>query len=123
MVSFLTLNVNSLQDTNKRIGLLQWLSHLTLDFVSLQETHALSTEECVTWFSSFGYLCLVSPGSVHSRGSVILYRPCYALTKFQIDPDGCFVLAEFKFHEISSGVVCLYAPNRNPDHDDFFCLL
>ena len=75
------------------------------------------------WFSSFGYLCLVSPGSVHSRGFVILYRPCYALSKYQIDADGCFVSAEFKFHEISFCVTCLYAPNRNPDRDDFFCLL
>lgn len=119
-MSFLTLNVNGLRDTNKRAGLLQWLSHLSLDFVCLQETHVVSTDECSGWFSSFGYLCLASPGSVHSRGSVILYRPRFALDKFQIDAEGRFVMADFKFHEISFRIVCLYAPNRNPDRDDFF---
>lgn len=96
-MSFLTLNVNGLRDTNKRAGLLQWLSHLSLDFVCLQETHVVSTDECSGWFSSFGYLCLASPGSVHSRGSVILYRPRFALDKFQIDAEGRFVMADFKF--------------------------
>lgn len=67
-MSFLTLNVNGLRDTNKRAGLLQWLSHLSLDFVCLQETHVVSTDDCSRWFSSFGYLCLASPDSVHSRG-------------------------------------------------------
>ena len=69
-MTFLTLNVNGLRDTNKHAGLLQWLSHLALDFVCLQETHIVSADECNRWFSSFGYLCLASPGSVHSRGSV-----------------------------------------------------
>ena len=120
MASFLTLNVNGLQDTNKRAGLLQWLSHFSLDFVCLQETHVVSADECRRWFSSSGYLCLASPGSPHSRGSVILYKPCYILDKFQIDADGQFVLAKFKFHEIVFCVVCLYAPNRNPERDDLF---
>ena len=29
-------------------------------------------------------------------------------------------MAEFKYHGILFRVVCLYAPNRNPAHDDFF---
>ena len=69
-MSFLTLNVNGLRDANKRAGLLQWLSHLALDFVCLQETHVISSDECNSWFSPFGFLCVASPGSVHSRGSV-----------------------------------------------------
>ena len=120
MASFLSLNVNGLRDANKRAGLLQWLSHLSLDFVCLQEAHVLSPEECNSWFSSFGFLSLASPGSVHSRGCVILYRPRFSLNNFQIDADGRFVLADFKFREIAFRVVCLYAPNRNPDRDDFF---
>ena len=86
----------------------------------LQETHVTSPEECNSWFSPFGFLCLASPGSVHSRGSVLLYRPRFDLDSFQIDADGRFVMAGFKFHGISFRVVCLYAPNRNPDRNDFF---
>ena len=29
-------------------------------------------------------------------------------------------MADFKFHEIVFRIVCVYAPNRNPDRDDFF---
>ena len=53
-------------------------------------------------------------------GSVVLYRPRFALVKSLIDPEGCFVMADFKFHEIAFRVVCLCAPNRNPARDDFF---
>lgn len=120
MVAFLSLNVNGLRDVNKRIGLLQWLSHLSLDFVCLQETHILSVAEGKIWFSAYGFSCLVSPGTAHSCGSVILYRPRYTLDKFQIDAGGRFVMADFKHHEIAFRIACLYAPNRNPDRDDFF---
>lgn len=77
--SFITLNVNGLRDPNKRMALLQWLSHLSLDFVCLQETHVLSAVECTNWFSSYGYSTVTSPGSNHLCGSVILYRPRYSL--------------------------------------------
>ena len=82
-MSFLLLNVNGLWDANKHAGLLQWLSHLLLDFVCLEETPILSADECNTWFSSFSFLSLASPGSAHSCGSVILYRSCYFLVHFQ----------------------------------------
>lgn len=62
----------------------------------------------------------MSPGSAHSCGSVILYRPRYDLDKFQIDAAGRFVMADFKYHEVAFRIVCLYALNRNPDRDDFF---
>ena len=120
MASFLTLNVNGLRDTNKRLALLQWLSHLSLDFVCLQETHVLSPAECNTWFSSFGYLSLASPGASHSCGSVILYRPRFSLTNSWIEDDGRFLMAEFKHNDSIFRLVCLYAPNRNPDRDEFF---
>ena len=120
MAAFLSLNVNGLRDPNKRVGLLQWLSHLSLDFVCLQETHILHVDEGKVWFSSYGFSCLVSPGTAHSCGSVILYRARYDLVKFQIDAAGRFVMAHFKYHGIVFRIVCLYAPNRNPDRNDFF---
>lgn len=119
MVAFLFLNVNGLRDINKHVGLLQWLSHLSLEFVCLQETHILSADEGKICFSAYAFSCLVSPGTAHSCGSVILYRPRYTLDKFQIDAGGRFVMADFKYHEIAFRIVCLYAPNRNPS-DDFF---
>ena len=101
------------------MSILQWLSHLSLDIVCLQETHITSPNECSAWFSSYGYMS-VSPGTNHSCGVVVLYRPCYYVTKTWIEPGGRFVMLEFSHHNVVFRVACLYAPNRNPARDDFF---
>lgn len=120
MASFLTINVNGLRDHNKRLSFLQWLSHLAVDFVCLQETRVSSCSECDAWFSSYGFLTVASPGSAHSCGSVILYRPVFVLSKATFDNEGRFVLAHFERNGVTFGVVSLYAPNRNPGRNDFF---
>ena len=100
------------------MSFLQWLSHLSADIVCLQETHVSSCAEADSWFSSYGFLALSSPGSVHSCGSVILYRASFVLVKSFCDKAGRFVMAHFKRDDLIFGVVCLYAPNRNPDRDE-----
>ena len=49
-----------------------------------------------------------------------LYWPHYYLVKSWIEPGGQFVMLEFKYHDVTFRVACLYAPNRNPARDDFF---
>ena len=66
MASFLTINVNGLRDHNKRLSFLHWLSHLAVDFVCLQETHVSSCSECDSWFSSYGFPVVSSPGTTRS---------------------------------------------------------
>ena len=102
------------------MSLLQWLSYLSLDFVAVQETHALSCVEATSWFSCYGYCAASSPGSAHSSGVAIPYRLKYSLTKSVFDKTGRFALAEFSFDGVSFRLVCLYASNRNLDRDDFF---
>ena len=118
--NFITLNVNGLRDPNKRMALLQSLGHLSVHIACLQETHCTSSREAQQWFSSYGFSSIVSPGSVHSCGSVILYRPSFTLTNSWTDEEGRFAMAEFKKHEVTFRVACVYAPNRNPARDDFF---
>ena len=120
MASFLTLNTNGFRDAKKRMALLHWLGHLSLDFVCLQETHVTSSAECISWFSSYGVLCVVSPGSSQTCGSVILYRSRYSLLNSWTDSEERFVLAEFLDRHVTFRVACIYAPNRNPDRDTFF---
>ena len=74
MFTFITLNDNGLREPNKRMSFLQWLSHLSVDIVCLQETHVSSCHEGDSWFSSYGFYVVSSPGSIHSCGSVILNR-------------------------------------------------
>lgn len=118
--NLVTLNVNGLCDPNKQMTFLQWLSHLSADFVCLQETHVVSCDECSSWFFPLGYSSVSSPGVSHSCGTVLLFRSKYFLTKTVTDSNGRFVLAEFKFNELTFRVASLYAPNRNPARSDFF---
>ena len=72
-----------------------------------------------------GFLLTVSclffpPGSSHSCGSVILFRPKYSLLNSCTDLEGRFVLAEFQDRDVIFRVVCVYAPNWNPERDTFF---
>ena len=115
-----TLNANCLRDLNKRMGVLQWLSHFSLDVVCLQETHVLSVEECRSWFSCYGYLVAASCGINHSCGTVILYRPVFSLVSSSVDSVGRFAQCEFLFRDTKFRAESLYAPNVNPHRDDFF---
>ena len=123
MFILVTVNANGLRAHNKLMSFLQWLSHLSADFVYLQETHVSSCTEAVSWFSSYGFLALTSPWSLHLCGSVLHYRPTFILAKSSTDRNGHFVLAHFTRDDLIFGVVCLYAPNRNPDRNAFldFC--
>ena len=80
----------------------------------------MSCAEADSWFSPHGFLALSSPGSVHSCGSVILYQSTFILVKSSYDRQGRFVLAHFMKDHLTFKVVCLYAPNRNPDRNEFF---
>ena len=66
-LTVISVNVNGLRDGDKRLGFLQWLSHLSPSVVCLQETHAVSNDDLLSWFSRFGYLCAGSFGTNHSQ--------------------------------------------------------
>jgi len=122
-LTFVTLNINGLRDANKRAGFLQWLSHLSASFVCLQETHVSSCAEAESWFSSYGFQVVSSPGSIHSCGTVVLYRPIFHLLNVWNDAEGRLVLCELSFREQTFRVCSVYAPNRNPNLDDIFLIL
>ena len=121
-LSILSLNCNGIRDQSKRAGLIQWLRSLpvVVDVVCLQETHCASPAESTSWFASSGFLSCVSPGSHHSCGCVILYRPTLSLVDSWSDAAGRLLQCAFSFHDKSFRVCCLYAPNRNPGRDLFF---
>ena len=119
MVRFLTLNVNGLRDVNKRMSLLQWLSHSSTDFVCLQGVHATSCAEASSWFAPYGFLVVSAPGNPHSGGSVILYRSNVVLSNSWVSANGRFLMAEFVLRKVRFRVACIYAPNRNPERNDF----
>ena len=119
-LTFVTLNVNGLHDANKRASLLQWLSHFSASFVCLQEVHISSCLEAENWFSSYSFQVVSSPGSSHSCGTVVLYRPIFHLCNVWNDTEGRLVLYEFSFRDQTFRVCFIYAPNHSSDREDFF---
>ena len=81
VLSILSLHCNGIRDQSKRSGLLQWLRFLpvSVDIVCLQETHCVSVAECSSWFRSSGFDSVVSGGSTHSCGCIVLFRPTVSL--------------------------------------------
>ena len=98
-LSIVTLNANGLRDQSKRAGLLQWFRSLTVvpDIVCLQECHCSSDLECQTWFRASSYLCALAAGSTHARGCIILFRPTLSLVQSWSEPEGRFLMCEFRF--------------------------
>lgn len=120
-LSILSLNCNGLRDQSKRHGLVHWLRSIpvSVDVVCLQETHCLSVAECSLWFRSSGFLSALSPGSSHSCGCIILFRPSLSLLNSWSDSAGRFLQCEFSFQDKTFRVCSIYCPNRNPDRDLF----
>ena len=120
-LSILSLNCNGIRDQSKRSGLTQWLRSLPVivDIVCLQETHCVSSADCSLWFSSSGFASCISPGSNHSRGCIVLYRPSLSFVNSWSDDDGRLVQCEFSVRDKLFRVCCLYAPNRNTERGQF----
>ena len=120
-LSILSLNCNGIRDQSKRCGLLQWLRSLpvSVDIVCLQETHCVSVAECSLWFRSSGFDSVVSGGSPHSCGCIVLFRPTVSLVNSWCDSDGRFLQCEFSYSAKLFRVCCIYGPNRNPARDLF----
>ena len=116
-MNFLSLNVCGIRDANKRMSLMQCLSHRRLDIVCLQETHAVSASESSAWFSAYGFLTVSAVGSARARGLAILYRP--HLNRSWVELCGRFSMAEFMNGNFLFRVVCIYAPNSNPERNYF----
>ena len=80
----------------------------------IQETHVTDAAEAISWFSSSCFLTVTAPGTAHSRGQVLLYRPSFSFVNSWVELEGRFLMAEFSrrgsFFRISS----VYAPNRTP---------
>ena len=118
--TLVTLNCNGLWETVKRLGLLQWLSHLSADVVCLQEAHVLSEDEGRTWFSSHGFLSVCAQGSSFSCGTVVIYRSPVTLAASVTDAAGRLVVCTFAQQQTTLRVFSVYALNRVRERGVFF---
>ncbi|CAB4039631.1 Hypothetical predicted protein, partial [Paramuricea clavata] len=125
-VSILTLNVRA---PNNRSTLFSWLNCIKADIICPQETHSTSADEFASWVRSESdngnnlqcYSVVSSPGSAHSSGVAILYKPLKLATSFT-DDVGRFMIAQLLASSDSSPfqVVNVYGPNRRQPGEHFF---
>ena len=118
--TLVTLNCNGLRDAAKRLGLLQWLSHLLADVVCLEEAHVLSEDEGQTWFSSHGFSSVCAPGSSFSCGTIVIYRSSVTLAASVTDAAGRLVVCTFVQQQTTFRVFSVYAPNSVRERGGFF---
>ena len=83
----------------------------------------LSQEEASLRFSSASFAVASSPGSNRSCGIIMLARPSCLLVNSWSDQDGRFLMCEFSCRSKMFRVATVYAPNRNPECNEFFDLV
>lgn len=76
-----SININGVRSSDKRLGFLQWLRSLSdsVHLVFVQETHCSSESECASWFRNSGFSYVGSFFSSRSCGTLILCRPSLTL--------------------------------------------
>ncbi len=130
-LSFLSLNCQCLRDISKRSAFFSWLACVKVDIICLQETHSTSSDEFLSWVSSqsdsgsnpLTYSVVSSPGTSHSRGVAILFRPCLRVDQHYSAADGCLQVVQFSSTDRDSSsfqLFNLYGPNRKVEGEAFF---
>ena len=129
MFELITLNVQGLRSLSNRQTLISWVNCFGPDIICLQETHSTSEKEFADWFSTFNnnidnskykYKCISSPGTAHSSGVGILFKPSLSLINQQRDEVGRLIVAEFARDNFNFQVGCLYGPNNKESGAEFF---
>ena len=73
------------------------------------------------WFSSSGFLAITAPGTAHSRGQVLLYRPSFSFVNSWVELEGCYLMAEFSRRDSVFRIASVYTPH--PERGDLFYIL
>ena len=79
----------------------------------------MSRSLCQFWFRSSGFLSCVSPGSNRSCGCIVWFRAYLSLVTCWSDSEVRLLQCEFQLPGVRFRVITLYAPNRNPQRNDF----
>ena len=87
----------------------------------IQETHAPSHSSIQNWFRNSGFYVASSSVSNKRCGTAILVRDVCSITQVKRDDKGRFLQVEVDIDGQKLRFVSLYAPNRNPARNTFFC--
>mgnify|MGYP002259937745 CR=1 FL=1 len=79
----------------------------------------MSRSLCQFWFRSSGFLSCVSPGSNRSCRCIVQFRTSLCLVTSWSDSEVRPLQCEFQLPGVRFQVITLYAPNQNPQRNDF----
>ena len=68
----------------------------------------------------FWFLTVTTPGAAYSRDQVLLCRPSFSFVNSWVKLEGPFLMAELSMRDSVFRIASVYAPNRNPERDEFF---
>ena len=119
-----TLNINGLQNNQKRKATFNWLKSLNFDVIYLQETHCHTRKDVKKWSHEWGpgKNSIWSTGSSNSKGVAVLFKPHidYNVKNCVIDTNGRYILFELIFNEEIYKFVNIYSPNDCYERVNFF---
>ena len=115
----LSANCQGLQNREKRVDVLNYLSKTNASIICLQDTHWSSKDEPIIrsiWKGD----CILNGISSNSRGVAILFNTSveYSIASSYKDNEGNLISLDLNLGDISIKLINLYAPNR--DSPEFF---
>ena len=110
--SFVTFNVRGIRDSKKRRKLFSFLHTHKYDFIYLQETHSIPSDNSL-WVNEWGGKAYLSHGSNCSKGVAILIKPTIAMTVINliIDVDGRFIILNINCNDMLFELINIYGHN------------
>ena len=102
-VTCLSQNCRGLREYTKRSNLFYWLKHHKYGIKLLQETY-WTQELCTKIEKEWGGVCLINPGTIHRKGTAILFNKSLDLNIISThkSEDSRIVLTNLKVQEKKS---------------------
>ena len=112
-LSVATLNVNGMNNYNKRQSVRLWFRNQGLDVLCLQEVHVDSMQRASVWGAESPDIhCIWSPSISHSAGVAVWMKACLApyIDNVSADDEGRLVTVRLVREQRAITISSLYAP-------------
>ena len=121
MINLCSLNVNGLQNREKRGQAIEWVKSMKCDIAYFQETHFDQNIENEINFNT-DFNVYGSVGTSASRGVAIFINKAvnYKVIDKVTDENGRIVLLNVQIDDAFFSLVCIYAPNSKTLRNMFF---
>lgn len=116
-----SLNIRGMNEKLKRLAIFNWIKNKKMDIFMLQECYCME-ETRSKWEQEWGGKCLFSHGSKHSKGTIILFRPCLDVNILSttIDTTGRYIITRVEIQGENFVLANIYAPNKPHEKGNFF---